>query len=333
VDFAAKRDGGELRAIGPKDLLDAGGLHPVREGIWMLAVPVPRAQPKYSICYIVTDEQSALHVIDPGLDLPAHRTLLENALEEIGGLSSVASITATHLHFDHLGLASWLRERSGAPIQLHERDARALTLHDAEEQRRLNEAWGVPRERRAELEEAYRDAHPPTDLCADRALADGDVVTIPGRRLRVLATPGHTSGHMCLVDDDLQLAFVGDLVLPVINPGFGLGAAGDGNPLADLLHSLTRVSDLDDYEACPGHGHRFSGLRGRSREIAAHHLSQNSLVAEAMQETPDATLWDLAQRLPRRRPLSEMTGGYLRSVLLQTSMHADFVREGGRDAT
>lgn len=272
-------------------------------------------------------------MIDPGLDLPAHRTLLESALDGIGGLSSVASVTATHLHFDHLGLAPWLRARSGAPLQLHERDAHALTLDDDDEQRRLNEAWGVPPERRAELEEAHRDAHPPTDLRADRALADGDVLAIPGRRLRVLATPGHTSGHICLVDDDLQLAFVGDLVLPAINPGFGLGAPKDGNPLSDLLDSLARVSDLDDYEACPGHGHRFVGLHDRGREIAAHHLHQNALVAEAMERTPDATLWELAQRLPRRRPVSEMTGGYLRSVLLQTSMHADFVRKGGRDAT
>lgn len=333
METETKRDSDGLRVIGPEDLLSDGGLHPVREGVWMLAVPVPRAQPKYSICYVVADDRSGLHLIDPGLDLPAHRALLESALDGIGGLSSIASVTATHLHFDHVGQAEWLRSRSNAPIQLHERDARALARNTGDDvQRRLNDAWGVPRERHAELEDAHREAHPPTNLRADRALTDGDVLAIPGRKLRVLATPGHTSGHMCLVDDDLQVVFVGDLVLPSINPGFGLGAPEDGNPLADLLDSLARISLLDDYEACPGHGHRFAGLRARSSQITAHHLHQNARVAEAMEKDPDATLWELAQRLPRRRSLSEMAGGYLRSVLLQISMHADFVREGGRYA-
>lgn len=51
--------------------------------------------------------------------------------------------------------------------------------------------------------------------------------------LRVVATPGHSSGHVCLVDEPHGLIFSGDHVLPRISPHIALELPGPSNPLAD----------------------------------------------------------------------------------------------------
>ncbi len=66
---------------------------------------------------------------------------------------------------------------------------------------------------------------------ADLLVEDGDVLPIAGREVRALWTPGHTAGHLCLVDEGDGLLFTGDHVLPRINPGIGLGGRTATNPL------------------------------------------------------------------------------------------------------
>lgn len=315
-----------MQVVGQAELRSTTDLLPVRDDVWMLPLPIPHAQPKYTLCYVIADARRGLHVIDPGLDLPANRALVERALEALGGIGRIATITATHLHADHVSLAGWLRERSGAPIGLHRRDADALRRTvDPNIQRRLNAEWAVPRARWPELAQAHAEASTSRVIRADLGLADGDLLAVPGRSLRVLATPGHTAGHISIIDEDHGLAFLGDLVLPRINPGFGLGDPDDGNPLRDLLSSLLRIAEFDDHEACPGHEHRFTGIRARSEQIIGHHLKRNSEVADVDAHRDGATIWEVAQALSWRTPFEQMSGGYLRSVLLQVSMHIGYL--------
>lgn len=317
-----------FRSVGPLDLRRIDELTPVRDDVWMLGLTIPRAQPKYSICYVIMGKDGGLHLIDPGLDLPENRATLEGALSPVGGMAAVRSIIATHLHFDHIGLADWLRRRTGAFLQIHERDAGSLDAPaDDGIQTRLNRSWGVPPWHHRALEDAQREAHPKSTLRADASLSDGDLVPIPGRNLRVLATPGHTTGHLCIIDEDRRLAFTGDLVLPGINPGFGLDGTTDGDALEKFLASLQSISSFDAHEACPGHEHRFVGLRERSAQIAEHHLRQNARVARVLEQHQDATVWEIARAIPRRVSMEDMAGGYLRSVLLQVATHVEFIRK------
>ena len=93
-----------------------GKVSRVSEGVYQLKVPVPFPL-KFIAAYLVED-RDGWTVIDTGFDYPPAREVWESGAAKVG-LSlerDVARIIVTHLHPDHIGLARWLRERSGAPV-------------------------------------------------------------------------------------------------------------------------------------------------------------------------------------------------------------------------
>jgi len=310
----------------------------VRDEVWTLAQRMPGGYLPYSLLYLLRDSDRAFHVIDPGWDSPDNWAGLTALLESLGGSpAEVRSITSTHLHPDHIGLSARLREASGAPLQLHEAEAAAIgspfeAPRDSEAGAEQLENWGVPVDRRKEILRITSQAQrfvPPT---ADRTLVDGQRLDIPGVDLRAMLTPGHTSGHLCLRDDDRGLLFTGDHLLPMIYPGLGLGAPTDTNPLADYLASLELVSGYPEHEVLPGHGFRFFGVAERAAETAAHHLRRSREVAEVLADAPHSTTWQIASRLTWSAGWPKLTDFLLYSALAQTDMHRDYLARAPRQS-
>ncbi|WP_436773501.1 MBL fold metallo-hydrolase [Yinghuangia sp. YIM S09857] len=102
-----------------------------------------------------------------------------DAIAAAVGDRRLAAIVCTHGHNDHINAAAALAERFGAPIHLHPQDR---MLWDA--------------------------VHP--DRAPDRELADGQVVKVAGIQLRVVHTPGHAPGAVCLYAPELDTLFSGD---------------------------------------------------------------------------------------------------------------------------
>ncbi|WP_166879042.1 MBL fold metallo-hydrolase [Salinibacterium sp. ZJ450] len=323
-----------------------GGLPPlesVRDGVWALGVDLPNEHVPYTLSYLVRDSGGGIHLIDPGMDSDENWQSLLAALAEIGHApDDVASVVVTHLHHDHLGMAERIRRATAAPVALHRLDQLALDAGERNVPPPLA-AWQVPDDRRAELEAsaaaaAAQSAGPP--FTADQRLEHDDILNVPGRSLRVLWTPGHTNGHICLVDDAARLVFTGDHVLPTIYPGVGLGGPTEGNPLADYLDSLAAlggagddirssasVRDIRDYEALPGHGYRFSGLGERVDDILSHHRRRTDEVAAALETLANPSVWSIAASLTWSAGWVNLSGFMLRSALAQTAMHVDLVSQ------
>lgn len=330
--------GVEIRSRAQAEAWAAGRLAPaerVADGVWALCVPMPGPGLPFTIAYALTGDDG-VHLIDAGWDDDESLAALTAGLAESGHtLGDVRTVVATHFHPDHLGLSGRLRALAGARVVLSATDHTILTQAAARETPEAHEAdlrtWGVPRERWAGLPARGRDTLAHSTGEPDIALADGDVLRLAGHTLRVLATPGHSGGHICLIDDERRLLYSGDHVLPGINPGVGIGALPDADPLADYLDSLDRLGPYDDYDVLPGHEYRFTGLAARRAQIAAHHLRRTAEVAALLSELGDAPVWEYARRLTWSHGWEGLHGFHLLSALRQTALHRDFVRSGHAD--
>ncbi|WP_309713915.1 MBL fold metallo-hydrolase, partial [Pseudolysinimonas sp.] len=182
--------------------------------------------------------------------------------------------------------------------------------------------WGVPAEHIAALAAEVTPRSEPSGVTADVVLEDGDSLDIPGRDVRVVHTPGHTAGSICLHDKTGGLFFSGDHVLPTINPGLGLGGfTPDDDPIGAALDSYARVAAYDDTEVCPGHGYRFRGLAVRSGQIADRHRRRSAEIAGIATAAPGATVWDVASRVEWTDGWQNLAGFLRLSALAQTEMH------------
>ena len=203
---------------------------------------------RYTLCYLLLGDAGAI-VVDPGWESDAGWADLQRGLAAAGlSADRITGIVVTHAHIDHHGLSRRLGEASGAL----DRDARRRGAEPAGPHRQGRRgadggrAWlarcGAPAEMMeefsADLAEAlglYRLAEP------DVLLNDGDDLDLPGRRIRVVWTPGHTPGHICLHDADHDLLLTGDHLLPRISPNIGLTPGTKDSPLTSYLESLAAM--------------------------------------------------------------------------------------------
>jgi len=181
-------------------------------------------------CYLLADEAGeAAVIVDPGGDADL---IVEHCENE--GLEPVA-IVCTHAHADHIAGVPALKERyPEAALCIGEADAETL----ADPVRNLTAMLG-------------ESARMPS---ADRRLAEGDAVEFGACRLRVLHTPGHTQGGICLAAEGQQppVVLCGDLVFAA-----GVGRTdlpgGDWDALRRSIRE--KIFALpDDTVLLPGHG-------------------------------------------------------------------------------
>ena len=183
-------------------------------------------------CTFLWDEASkdAL-IVDPGGDVP--RILA--AIDQLG--VRVVKLLLTHGHIDHAGGATALHEalaaRAAPPIEgPDQRDA--FLLDGLEEQAR---SYGF---------EGVRNVRP------DRWLAEGESVTLGEHRFEVLHCPGHTPGHIVLVNHAARFALVGDVLF---QGSIGRTDFPYGDHAALLEAIRTKLLMLpDDYAVLCGHG-------------------------------------------------------------------------------
>ncbi len=137
-------------------------------------------------------------------------------------------IISSHGHWDHIGDNAAVAAHTGADIAVHPLDRERLT---------------DPRPIAAPFE------IPPSVPAVD--LAEGGVIRFGEIRLRVLHTPGHTEGSVCLLAEDQHLLFSGDTLF---QGGWGRVDLPGGDPDA-MVASLGRLTELEDHVAVfPGHG-------------------------------------------------------------------------------
>lgn len=171
-------------------------------------------------CYLLCDEDAKVcALIDPGDDAAR----VEKLVEQSG--CALRYILLTHGHFDHTSAVRPLLERyPDVPVYIHRNDTAA--------------------DRSGDL------LFTPVGEKNQRYYQEGDTLPLGGLTLRVLETPGHSEGSVCLLVEGQHVLFAGDTLFRC-----SCGRCDfPGGDYRKMLASLARLASLEgDYRVLPGH--------------------------------------------------------------------------------
>jgi hydroxyacylglutathione hydrolase len=178
-------------------------------------------------CTILGDEVSRdAIVIDPGYDIPEILTKL--AAHQL----TVRQILITHAHIDHIAGALELKRITGAPILYSKEDLPQLAIMDQQA--------------------AWLGVETPQVRSPDHSPADNETISIRGLEGKVIHTPGHTQGSLCLHIPSQNLLLAGDTLF-----AGGVGRTDFPGGDQDTLFASIRdrlLSLPDQTIVVPGHG-------------------------------------------------------------------------------
>lgn len=219
-------------------------------------------------------------LIDSGLDGNA-----ELFAPYIGGEKA---IVATHGHWDHIGLHRYLRQR-GATLYAHTGDRRYFEDHAWHWQDLFGQYrndFDLPPARETVLRQCIGG-----EVLIDEEITDGQTLSLFGRILEVLHTPGHSDGSVCLLEKESGALFTGDSLM---GRGFFTGLPQYTDPTA-YMASMQRLKTLtvDTVYSC--HNEPMSGslLAQKAQDGIDITQETEAILIRELQKTAQPTLREL----------------------------------------
>ncbi len=179
-------------------------------------------------CYIVQDEETKeVMVVDPGAE--AYKVIEMVKILE----GKLKYIVLTHCHADHIGGVNEIKQELGGKILIHRDDAEGIKNPEIS----LTNVIGK---------------EPNLVVEADSRLDDGDVIHIGKLEFRIIHTPGHTKGGICLYNEQEKLLLSGDTLF---RGTWGRTDLPTSSP-EDIMHSIMNKLLIlpEDTIIYPGHG-------------------------------------------------------------------------------
>lgn len=269
----------------------AGQATRISEGVQWLRMPLPFAL-KHINLWLLRDGE-CWTVVDTGIDREPVREAWRLVLPE----RRLTRQIVTHFHPDHLGLAAWLEQETGAALWMTHGEYAAAQLCFKEvagfgmaAMMNLFRAHGLDEARLEAIPQAfdsYKNMVPKIPETFNRLL-DGDEIEVGDRTWRVITGHGHAFEHAGLYCESLRTLISGDMLLPGISTNVSTFA---GSPRTDMLGqflaSIDRFRSLpQDTLVLPSHGRPFRGIGARVEQLANHHRQRLEAVLAAVAERP-----------------------------------------------
>ncbi len=285
----------------PEHWSPSGPAEELAPGFWRLPMPIP-GHTLSGVCAFLVRDHDGYALLDAGMDIPPCTEALDTHLAVLGvPISALHTIVATHCHPDHLGQASRLRAVSGAKVWLHGLDAPLIHPEHPTGDADLEAVttWlthhGFPLD---EALEARALADTTTErsylLEPDRLLEGGETFAVGPYRFKVVWTPGHTPGHVCLFESTRRLLLTGDHLFAKAAPNVRLMSYSPIDTMGRYVTSLERIAALPAERALPAHGEPFGQVAERAGEVIRHQLDRRERLQTLMTTHPQ-TAYQLAQ--------------------------------------
>ena len=286
-----------------------GTAQEIAPGVLWMRLPLPMKLDHVNVYAL--DDGDGWTIVDTGFDTARSRDIWAQLLAGPLAGRPVRRVVGTHHHPDHIGLAGWFQSDHGAEFWTTRTAwlfARMLVL-DAQDRptpealtfwRRAGMSDEQIDQRARERPFNFADVVAPMPL-GYRRIAEGDQITMGGRRWLVHMGNGHAPEHATFwsMDDDLVLG--GDQLLPGISPNLGVyPTEPEADPVGDWLESCARFQRVAEarHLVLPGHQVPFTGLPLRLSQMIDGHRGALARLVEHLQ-TP-ATAMACFQPLFRR---------------------------------
>ena len=189
---------------------------------------IPQALLFDSNMFLILGDQKVA-MIDAGTGFQSDANL--QSIDKILNGRSLDMIFITHRHFDHVGGLSRIIDRYHPMVYAGEKDAEPLIAGDSE----------------STMGTAFGGTIPRMDV---KTVKDGDEFDLGGHVLRIIETPGHTIGSICLLDTVTGALFSGDTFFV---DGIGRTDLPTGS-LTELRSSLLSLRNIKFNGLFSGHG-------------------------------------------------------------------------------
>jgi glyoxylase-like metal-dependent hydrolase (beta-lactamase superfamily II) len=231
----------------------------------------------------------------------------------------ILRVIVTHMHPDHIGLASWLCERWNAPLWISATDynaarmaSQSTTGFGGESAANFFASHGLVDPEAIEKIRGRANYYPgmvPHIPPTFRRLQGGDRIAIGGRDWTCISGFGHAPEHMALYCDSIKVLISGDMMLPRISTNVSVyDIEPESDPLRLFLESIDKFACLpEDTLVLPSHGKPFRGLHERIRQLHDHHRDRLAEVALACETAPQSAADILPVMFKRELDLHQTT--------------------------
>lgn len=249
----------------------------VAEGIHKIEIKLPFPQTPSVNLYLILGE--TLTLVDSGPGYGISKKMVSSYMQKIGiGLRDLSLIINTHEHPEHIGGNLELKS-SGDKIRIA---AHEVAVESFKYYADISPAWyeGAEEAVRKELLdsiESFKNQFVSLSLVGAERLHDGDVLPLGGFNLEVLHTPGHSQGHICLLERDKKILFSGDNVLGSGTPYIGTRRASPiKGDMTDFINSLNLLLRVEADLLLPSHGDISRDARGRIEDTINRKLAREN---------------------------------------------------------
>ncbi|MBK1787311.1 MBL fold metallo-hydrolase [Prauserella sp. ASG 168] len=321
----------------PEDWTEPGA-HGVVPGVHRIPLPLPLTGLSAVNAYLL-ESQDGLILIDPGWTGEANERAIESALRALGHrLGDLVTCLVTHHHWDHYTQAYAWRDTLHTRLLIGRDERPSIEAYGKQTGRFPNHRELLYRCGATDLaERLHADEIPEHEKHVpygppDGWLDHGDRITLQHGELEVVATPGHTRGHVVYRHSAAGALFSGDHVLPTITPSLGFELAPEPRPLRSYLSSLELLLAQPDTVLLPAHGRPSASTHTRVEELLHHHSERLDEVAQIL-TTGATTAFEVAEQLPwtrHRRRLDVLALEHQMSAVMEIDAHLDVLVMLGR---